>query len=158
MFTQIYNVATHFSSSVGFWSTGFMVDIYIYIFIYTCVYICMNYDDMQPEPRDPVVLAFLGTENGSLGSLTQLFVHMKSDVHLITCLLLVVPSLPCWNGSIRQLHLARFVFSKCCGFKVWCSECVFFFSWLNCGFTGVNIGFTWLCLIAISYVKRMVNR
>ena len=35
----------------------------------------MNYDDMQPEPRDPVVLAFLGTENGSLGSLTQLLVH-----------------------------------------------------------------------------------
>ena len=27
----------------------------------------MNYDDMQPEPRDPVVLAFLGTENRSLG-------------------------------------------------------------------------------------------
>ena len=34
----------------------------------------------------------------------------------------------------------------------------FFFSWLNCGFTGVNIGFTWLCLIAISYIKRMANR
>lgn len=35
---QIYNVATHFSSSVGFWSTGFMVDIYIYIYIHMCIY------------------------------------------------------------------------------------------------------------------------